>query len=607
MGKTSTFEICSEPEIRAELARIVQSSPFVHSERLAKFLRFTVDAAIAGKGDSLKEYLIGVEVYDRKPPYHPSQDSIVRTEARRLRSKLKEYYETEGRTDPVFIYFRLGTYAPVFRRNETPADSPRPTESSPTEDFLPKGAGVPVAVLPFLDLSGGRLSKLCAQGLTDEIVHVLAATDGIRVIAAAAVAQLNGDAPDIPSVAQRLGVHNIIEGTIREEGNRLRITINVLGSDGFQLSSHRFETEAREETLFQVQAEIATAFISRIRPEVSMIRRRRASAGTLIMSVYPLVIQAEKLLDEGSASDLQAALLKFTEAAARAPLYARTLSGIARCHLELAVRGLSSTSESVSLAKEASLRAIELDAEMVDPHATLGSALALQWDWEGAEKSFLRALSLGTNVSALRDYALFLTALSRFDEASEYLGAAQRIDPFSYRQKVARAKFSHLTRRYSEAIHLWSGELIHGPLPLETLFFQALMFVGLGDTANAKQLLESMRPDVGAQLGMMAGIAEVLALSGETESAEKIANDLNLFAPDSSLCKYRQALLALAFGDKERALSFLGTALRKRESELVWIGVEPRFDLLLPEAGFKVLAKQVIPSFRWPTRQLSNR
>ena len=72
--------------------------------------------------------------------------------------------------------------------------------------FSPKGAGVPVAVLPFLDLSGGRLSRLCAQGLTDEIVHVLAATDGIRVVASASIAQLNEDAPDVPSLAQRLRV-----------------------------------------------------------------------------------------------------------------------------------------------------------------------------------------------------------------------------------------------------------------------------------------------------------------------------------------------------------------------------------------------------------------
>jgi tetratricopeptide (TPR) repeat protein len=287
-------------------------------------------------------------------------------------------------------------------------------------------------------------------------------------------------------------------------------------------------------------------------------------------------------------------LSKFKEAAEQAPLYARAYSGIARCHLEILMRGVSSTSTSVSLAKDASLRAIELDPGMVDPHATLASALALEWDWEGAEKSFLHGLSLGTHASALRDYALFLTALNRFDEASAYLGAAQRIDPFSHRQKVARAKFFHLTRRYSEAIPLWSGPLIHGPLPIEARFYQALMSVALGDAETAKRLVESIRPDSGAQLAMMAGISEIFALSGETGEARKIATGLNLFAPDSSLRSYRQALLAVAFGDKERAFALLENALKMREPELVWIGVEPRFDPLRTESAFEGVVEEVI-------------
>ena len=91
----------------------------MQSDRLARFLRFAIENALAGNTDVLKEYVIGTEVYDRKPPYHPSQDSIVRTEARRLRAKLKDYYESEGKQNPVFIYFRPGTYVPLFRRNES--------------------------------------------------------------------------------------------------------------------------------------------------------------------------------------------------------------------------------------------------------------------------------------------------------------------------------------------------------------------------------------------------------------------------------------------------------------------------------------------------------
>ena len=111
-AKDSSF---SEDLVRAELTRVLQSPIFAQSDRLVRFLRFAVEHAISGTDEGLKEYVIGTEVYDRKPPYHPSQDSIVRTEARRLRTKLKEYYESEGKNNPIFIYFRPGSYIPVFR------------------------------------------------------------------------------------------------------------------------------------------------------------------------------------------------------------------------------------------------------------------------------------------------------------------------------------------------------------------------------------------------------------------------------------------------------------------------------------------------------------
>jgi hypothetical protein len=110
----------SEQAIREELSRILQSSAFAQSDRLGRFLRFTVETTLAGEAETLKEYLIGTEVYDRNSSYHPSEDSIVRSEARRLRGKLKEYYESVGKDDPVLIHYRPGSYVPAFR--------PRPSE-----------------------------------------------------------------------------------------------------------------------------------------------------------------------------------------------------------------------------------------------------------------------------------------------------------------------------------------------------------------------------------------------------------------------------------------------------------------------------------------------
>jgi TolB-like protein len=589
-----------EQEVRSELDRLLRSPVFLQSDRLGRFLRFAIENALSGKSELLKEYVIGTEVYDRKSSYQPSQDSIVRSEARRLRAKLKEYYESEGRHNPVFIYFRPGTYVPLFRRNESVAGHSSTVFSSGDnllvgDNLLAKGAGVAVAVLPFLDLSNQPHSAHYARGITDEITHDLAHTDGIRVIAGASLPQ-GFDVPyDIPALSRKLAVNNIIEGTVREDRNRLRITIRVLGADGFQVSSHRFETEANLESQPRVLEQIATAFISRARPEQSRIRQRKATPGGLMIGVYPLVLHAESLLEEGTMTDLPAALLKFQEAKEFAPTFARSYCGISHCYLDMALRGVGPSSSLVSRAKQAALRAIELDPEMIESYSCLGSAQALEWDWTSAEKSFLQGLSLGTQVSSSRRYGLFLTAMGRLDEASHHIETSQNIDPFSSRQKIAWAKFLHLTGRYEEVVRQLSEPLIYGPLPIEARSYLALMSARLGNSDQAKLLIEAIRPASGGQLPMMAAIAEVLALSGELDQAQQIARSLKLLSPDAAISRFRQALLAIALGDSEAALSFLKLAAEDQEAELVWMGVDPRFDLIRHMTEFQELAAKVLP------------
>jgi len=125
----------SEEAIREALARILESAMFIQSDRLSRFLRFTVEATLAGEADTLKEYLIGTEVYDRKPPYHPSADSIVRSEARRLRNKLREYYESVGKDDSVLIDYRPGSYVPTFRNQRSLRDDRIATDRASGELF----------------------------------------------------------------------------------------------------------------------------------------------------------------------------------------------------------------------------------------------------------------------------------------------------------------------------------------------------------------------------------------------------------------------------------------------------------------------------------------
>jgi TolB-like protein len=267
-------EKISEEAVREELSRILESSMFIQSDRLGRFLRFTVETTLAGDAEMLKEYLIGTEVYDRKPPYHPNMDSIVRGEARRLRRKLKEYYESVGRNDSVFIYYRLGSYVPVFRLHRSDDGNDSVKGASRSEFFI-EGQGIRTAVLPFVDASRGDLSGACAQIITDELIHELGRTEGFRVSAASSIAPLVAQAFDLPSVARKLDIQIVFEGTVREDNNQLRITSRVVNADGFLIWSERFETDPDTQSLFRVSEKIASALIGRVRSEKTSIRKQK--------------------------------------------------------------------------------------------------------------------------------------------------------------------------------------------------------------------------------------------------------------------------------------------------------------------------------------------
>jgi TolB-like protein len=271
----------SERAIREQLLRLLESSTFVQSQRLSRFLRFAVDTTLAGQAETLKEYLIGTEVYDRKPPYHPSADSIVRSEARRLRNKLKQYYEGDGKSDPVFVYYRPGTYAPVFRlrRNQ---DGDSPAAAIDTNRPVTDGGSIPVAVLPFAVISKSRGGPcgLCAQIITDELLHQLVRRKGFRVYSACSVTPLLAQPLDLPAVARKLDVRIFFEGVVQACGNRLRITARIVDASGFLIWSERFDAQLGTPSLLKISEHIASKMIMRVTPISGRcdFRRLRTSA-----------------------------------------------------------------------------------------------------------------------------------------------------------------------------------------------------------------------------------------------------------------------------------------------------------------------------------------
>ena len=582
----------SERDIRNELARITESPVFVQSERLVRFLRFTVETTLAGNAETLKEYLIGTHVYGRKPSYQPTEDSIVRSEARRLRRKLREFYETIGKDDLILIQYRPGSYVPAFQlRNKwTP-----PMVMREPSDALNEKPELRVAVLPFFDLSKGNLSAACARLLTDDLIHDLVRTEGVRVTSACSEGPDGSSPMGVCSLVKTLDAHIVFEGTVGEDDNQLRVTTRIVNSEGLRIWSERFETDRDPRQLFNISAKIASALISRICPVQPLIRKHATSAGVSSIPVHPLVLRAEALLDEGTLSATQAALAKWQEVIEIDPSCVRAICGIAQSYCEMALRGVADSAVAISNASQAVDRAAELDSGLIEVPACRGSAFMLSWKWREADISFMKALDLGEHASTYRQYAVFLAARSRLREAWNYIQRAQQIDPFSYRQKVLYTRLLYLSRNYEDGLRYLSEQLLYGRLPNEAELYRALMLVSHNRHDEARRVAQELLDKTGGQPLIMSGVAEVLAACGETDAAGRIAADSDLLAPCSPISKFRQTLLLLALGDQDRALSLLSAAYEEHEAELVWLACDPRLDTIRQHPRFTTLVNGVNP------------
>jgi TolB-like protein/tetratricopeptide (TPR) repeat protein len=581
----------SENAIRNELDRIMESSVFVQSERLGRFLRFTVETTLDGKAETLKEYVIGTHVYGRRASYQPAEDSIVRSEARRLRRKLQEFYETIGKKDLIVIRYRPGSYVPAFQMRDkvstaSMTDGPGDAASEKPE--------LRVAVLPFFDLSGSTLSAACTRLLTDDLIHELVRTEGVRVTTARAEGSEGLQGTDISSLTKTLDAHILFEGTVGEDGNQLRVTTRIVNSSGHRIWSERFETGRDPQQVFNISAKIASALISRICPVQPLIRKHATSAGASSIPVHPLVLRAEALLDEGTLAATHAALAKWREVTEIDPRCARAFCGIAQSYCEMALRGIPDSAQAISNANQAAEWAARLDSNLIEVPACRGSALTLSWRWREAEASLNHALVLGEHAATYRQYAMFLAARGRLREAWNYIQKAQQIDPFAYRQKVLYTRLLYMSRNYEDGLRYLSEQLLYGRLPNEAELYRAMMLISHNRCDEAKRMAQELLDKASGQPVMMSGVAELLAACGEADAAGRIAAEFDLFAPNSPISKFRQAVLLLALGNRDLAISLLSAAYEEHEAELMWLACDPRLDTLRRDARFTALLDGVM-------------
>jgi adenylate cyclase len=601
--KTKAILRSMEPEestgqaVRSQLQQVVASAGFARNERLSRFLRFLVERHLEGRDSELKESLIAIEVFGRKPDYDPKLDAIVRTEAVRLRARLDKYYAGEGSADPVIIDLPKGGYTPRFRRvaaarYERKPRSPRLWRLAALAGlavalaatgwwrFQHQNTPIPIAVLPLNNLSEDPGNDYFADGLTDEIIRNLSIIDGLAVRSQTSSFAFKGKPQNVREAGHQLEADYILEGSVLRAGQQVRINAQLVRvRDDFPVWSGRFDREVTD--VLAIQDEISRGIVNSLRLKLGRGRRRYETS----VEAYDLYLHARALEIQSGLSGWIQSIGPFEETIAKDPSFAPAYAGLAAAHAARSGGFDFDRADEMSKMRAAAEKAIQLDPLSAEAHDALGLVYARDAQWEQSEKSFRRAIELGPSRSeSYNHFAMFLLVpLGRIEEALHQVRIAEKTDPLSPNTQAKLAVVLIAAGRYDEADgHCQKLPADH---PYKSVC-QGRVRLGQSRIGEAIQVLETAFnrgvPE-GSQVRRYLGYA--YARAGRREEAERLAASPN---PVS------QALIFAGLGDKDRTLEALD---RMTVLGPVRIGREvinsPEFSLLRGDPRLQALRKKV--------------
>jgi serine/threonine-protein kinase len=605
-GGAPSRDLVPADAIRAGLERILSSPAFANSPRLSRFLRFVVEHVLSGSQDLLKEYVLGVEVFERGEGFNPRTDSVVRVEAARLRLKLAEYYAAEGRYDTIRVEVPKGTYLPVFRHVEMTRQSPRQRGlawalgGAATLAFV-LAAGLIVlslrgkpasflAVLPFLNLSADANGALLAEGFVDDLTTRLAGNSGLRVVARTSAYQFRAKGEDIVALGRRLNVGSVLEGSIRQQEGRVHVTAQLIKvADGYHVWSETYDVDAAE--VGGVQERIVRGVVRSLLPQgppsPPAVWHPDPEARTLLWQGRYLRKQKDLKAWAESVGFFERALVKD-------PTCAEAYAALADVWATQGFHNVTPMEESVAKARKAANQALQLDDSLAEAHATLGWIRYFHdHDWAGSEAEFRRAIELNpSNAKAHQLYAQALVVRGRFDQAIAESRQAMALDPLSFIAGNELGLVLYYSRRYPEAIRELRRSLevdpaFHGT---HTLLGMCLAAQGHYEAAIAEYQKALAGPRYTYILGRLGYACE--RLGRRADSAKVLAEVEEDFRRDSPYYAHL-ALLYAGRNDRERTLEYLEKGCRRREADLNFIAVEPVFDSLRKEPGFTALRREL--------------
>jgi len=449
-----------------------------------------------------------------------------------------------------------------------------------------------IAVLPFLDMSPERDQEYFADGITEDILNILAQVPELRVPARTSSFFFKGRSLPVREIAQRLEVATVLEGSVRRVGNRVRITAQLIDARSDRhLWSHTFDREL--EDIFAVQTEIARTVAEALKVRLAVGQNPAGGPPPVSVVAHDLYLRGLFHWNRRSANDLEHAIRFFEEATQVDPGYARALAGLALTYavLPLFTNSLS-TAEAFARAEAAASRALVLDPSLGEAHAARAYAYHWQWRWEDAEREFERAIALSPGNATVRQwYGAHLTTMGRGREGEEELRRAVALDPLSLVAQNDLGIVLMHNRRFTEAIAQLEHTHRSDPGFAIPSYLLQRLYLLTGRTEDAAQAGRRW-----AELSGTVDPAEVVTLIRATRNDAERPTALAILARWERAQAPRWPDIAfyyVSLNEPEQAIAALEEGLRSRTPLMVQLIRAPWFDPLRSDPRVESILREM--------------
>lgn len=441
-----------------------------------------------------------------------------------------------------------------------------------------------VAVLAFANLSDDKANEYFSDGISEELLNVLAKVPGLKVSARTSAFHFKGKDTPIPEIAKQLGVAYVVEGSVRKQGNQVRITAQLIkAADGFHVWSDNFTRDLKD--IFAVQDEIAGLIAQNLQLKLGM----KSAPRVVNPEAYALFLQGRAIINRGVPDDHAKGIQCFKDSLALDGGSALTWAWLATSYGTAAAQNTMPAAPTYTLAREAVNRALALDPELVEGHYALGSLQFLaDWDWARANESLQHALLLAPgDANTLGQASNLAAALGQWERAVQLGRQAVALDPLNYFPAFVLGKAYFRTGRYAEMEKLAEQMIAVNPAGRFGPVFLAFAHLLQGRVATAGQTAEQMEPGV-FQLMCLA-----LARHAQGRGAESAAALNELKARNSEGRGYLIAEVYAYRGERDRAFEWLEQCYREHDSGLTWLVGDPFMQSLHGDARWAALLKKM--------------